>query len=110
MPGDEAIGVQIVRKALEYPLRQLVNNAGLEGALIVEEEKPPSVDRDEVWVLSDMKLDNQRQPVEDFGRILDIEAQTADRAQEAFGFGRRTLWLIGVSFVVCVVGITNRSS
>ena len=45
---------------------------GLYGALIVEEEKPPSVDRDEVWVLSDMKLDNQRQPVEDFGRILDI--------------------------------------
>jgi chaperonin GroEL len=37
--GDEAIGVQIVRKALEYPLRQLVNNAGMEGALIVEEVK-----------------------------------------------------------------------
>jgi len=35
--GDEAIGVQIIRKALEAPLRQLVNNAGMEGALIVEE-------------------------------------------------------------------------
>jgi len=35
--GDEAIGVQIIRKVLEAPLRQLVNNAGLEGALIVEE-------------------------------------------------------------------------
>jgi len=37
--GDEAIGVQIVRTALEYPLRQLVSNAGLEGALIVQEVK-----------------------------------------------------------------------
>ena len=37
--GDEAIGVQIVRKSLEYPLRQLVNNAGMEGALVVEEVK-----------------------------------------------------------------------
>lgn len=45
---------------------------GLYGALIIEEEKPPAVDRDEVWLLSDIKLDDQRQPVEDFGRILDI--------------------------------------
>ncbi len=34
--GDEAIGVQIVRRALEEPLREIVNNAGLEGAIIVE--------------------------------------------------------------------------
>jgi FtsP/CotA-like multicopper oxidase with cupredoxin domain len=45
---------------------------GLYGALIVEEEKPPLIDREEVWVLSDIKLDDQRQQVEDFGRILDI--------------------------------------
>ena len=31
--GDEAIGVQIVHTALESPLRQLVDNAGMEGAL-----------------------------------------------------------------------------
>lgn len=45
---------------------------GLFGALIVEEDRPPIVDRDEVWVLSDIKLDEQRQQVEDFGRIRDI--------------------------------------
>lgn len=45
---------------------------GLYGALIIEEDKPPMVDREEVWVLSDIKLDAQRQQVEDFGRILDI--------------------------------------
>ena len=37
--GDEAIGIQIVRRALEEPLRQLVDNAGMEGALVVEEVK-----------------------------------------------------------------------
>jgi chaperonin GroEL len=37
--GDEAIGISIVKKALEAPLRQLVENAGLEAALIVENVK-----------------------------------------------------------------------
>ena len=33
---DERIGVQIVRRALEEPLRQIVNNAGQEGSIVVE--------------------------------------------------------------------------
>ncbi|HKG47550.1 MAG TPA: chaperonin GroEL [Pyrinomonadaceae bacterium] len=33
---DEEIGVQIVKRALEEPLRQIVQNAGKEGAVIVE--------------------------------------------------------------------------
>ena len=33
---DERIGVQIVRRALEEPLRQIAQNAGKEGAVIVE--------------------------------------------------------------------------
>ncbi len=37
--GDEAIGVNIVRKAIEAPLRQLVENAGEEGAIVVQEVK-----------------------------------------------------------------------
>ena len=35
--GDEKIGANIVRRAIEFPLRQLADNAGKEGALIVEE-------------------------------------------------------------------------
>lgn len=35
LTGDAAIGVTIVRNALEEPLRQIVRNAGLEGAVIV---------------------------------------------------------------------------
>jgi chaperonin GroEL len=39
LEGDEAIGAQIVRRAIEAPLRQLADNAGQEGALIVQEVK-----------------------------------------------------------------------
>ncbi len=37
LEGDEAIGAQIVSKALEFPLRQLCENAGVEGSLVVQE-------------------------------------------------------------------------
>lgn len=37
--GDEKVGVEIVRRALEEPLRQIANNAGLEGSVIVEKVK-----------------------------------------------------------------------
>src|SRR5438046_9183024 len=33
--GDEKVGVAIVRRAIEEPMRQLADNAGQEGALIV---------------------------------------------------------------------------
>ena len=37
LEGDEDIGAQIVRRAIESPLRQLCANAGEEGALVVKE-------------------------------------------------------------------------
>lgn len=37
LQGDEAVGAQIVRRAIEAPLRQLCANAGDEGALVVKE-------------------------------------------------------------------------
>ncbi len=37
--GDEAIGLNLVRRALEEPTRQLAANAGVEGSLIVERLK-----------------------------------------------------------------------
>jgi len=36
LSGDEATGVSIVRRALEAPIRQIVENAGLEGSVVVE--------------------------------------------------------------------------
>ena len=41
--GDEATGVNIVKAALEAPVRQIAENAGLEGSVIVNQlknEKP----------------------------------------------------------------------
>jgi chaperonin GroEL len=45
LEGDEKVGANIVRRALEEPIRQIVENAGLEGSVIVEQvkaEKEPS--------------------------------------------------------------------
>jgi len=36
LSGDEGTGVSIVRRALEEPIRQIVENAGLEGSVVVE--------------------------------------------------------------------------
>jgi chaperonin GroEL len=36
LTGDEGTGVSIVRRALEEPIRQIVENAGLEGSVVVE--------------------------------------------------------------------------
>ena len=37
--GDEKVGVNIVRRAIEEPVRQIANNAGLEGSVVVENVK-----------------------------------------------------------------------
>ena len=39
LEGDQKIGAAIVVKALEEPLRQIVNNTGLEGAVVVNKVK-----------------------------------------------------------------------
>jgi len=36
LTGDEQTGVNIIRRALEEPLRQIANNAGFEGSVVVE--------------------------------------------------------------------------
>src|SRR5246500_4592456 len=39
LEADEKVGVQIVRRAVEEPVRQLANNAGVEGSVVVQEIK-----------------------------------------------------------------------
>jgi len=39
LEGDEAVGVRIVQKSLEEPLKMIANNAGLEGSIVVEKVK-----------------------------------------------------------------------
>jgi chaperonin GroEL len=41
---DETTGIQIVRRALEEPLRQIVENAGLEGSVVVNKVKGMKAD------------------------------------------------------------------
>ncbi len=36
LEGDEMVGLRIVRRALEEPLRQIANNAGWEGSIVVQ--------------------------------------------------------------------------
>jgi len=39
LSGDEKVGVDIIRRALEEPARQIANNAGVEGSVVVEKIK-----------------------------------------------------------------------
>jgi chaperonin GroEL len=39
LEGDELLGVNIVKRSLEEPVRQIANNAGLEGSVVVEKVK-----------------------------------------------------------------------
>ncbi len=39
LEGDQKIGVDIVRRALEEPIRQIVENAGIEGSVVVQRVK-----------------------------------------------------------------------
>jgi len=45
---------------------------GLYGALIVDEDEPPKVDRDLLWVLDDWKLTSEAKLVEDFGNFFEV--------------------------------------
>jgi chaperonin GroEL len=44
LSGDEATGATIVKRALEEPIRQIVENAGLEGSVVVEKVKAAKQD------------------------------------------------------------------
>ena len=43
LAGDEKTGADLVKKALTEPLRQIANNAGLEGSVVVEKVKATEV-------------------------------------------------------------------
>ncbi len=39
VPGEEKMGVNLVKRALEEPVRQIANNAGIEGAVVIQRVK-----------------------------------------------------------------------
>ncbi len=44
MPADEKVGVDIIRRSLEQPLKLIVENAGFEGAVVLNEVKQQADD------------------------------------------------------------------
>ncbi len=44
MPGDERVGVDIIRRSLEQPLKLIVENAGFEGAVVLNQVKQQADD------------------------------------------------------------------
>jgi chaperonin GroEL len=43
LPAEEQVGVAILRKSLEVPLRQIAENAGIDGAVVVQEVRKAEV-------------------------------------------------------------------
>lgn len=56
LSGDEKIGVEIIIKALSYPLRQIAENAGKEGSIVVQ--KVASMKEQEGWDARDDEYGN----------------------------------------------------
>jgi len=51
--GDEAVGVTIIKRALEEPLRQIAQNAGFEGAVVVARVRESKIAEEGFNALSD---------------------------------------------------------
>ncbi len=96
LEGDEKVGLQILKRALEEPARQLAENAGLEGAVIVEklkQEKPgvgfdvvqeKFVDMFEAGIIDPTKVTRSalQNAVSIAGMLLTTEALVAEIKEE----------------------------
>jgi len=96
LEGDERVGLQILKRALEEPARQLAENAGLEGAVIVEKlrnEKPgvgfdvvqeKFVDMFEAGIIDPTKVTRSalQNAVSIAGMLLTTEALVAEVKEE----------------------------
>ncbi len=101
LDGDEATGARIVRRSLEEPLRQLAENAGMEGSVVVgkvlelEHGQGIDVDTGEYLNLVDkgiidpaMVTRSALQNAASIGKnILTTEAIVADQPEEGGGGG-----------------------
>jgi chaperonin GroEL len=75
--GDEAVGVNIVRRALEEPLRQLAENAGMEGSLVVERVKEAKEKNFGLNVLTGEFTDLVKAGVVDATKVVRLALQNA---------------------------------
>jgi chaperonin GroEL len=75
--SDEAVGVALVRRALEEPLRQLAANAGMEGSLVVERVKESKQKNFGLNVLSGEFTDLVKAGVVDATKVTRLALQNA---------------------------------
>jgi chaperonin GroEL len=59
LSGDEKVGVEIITKAISWPIRQIAENAGKEGSIIVQ--KVASMETNEGWDALNDKFGNMLQ-------------------------------------------------
>jgi chaperonin GroEL len=89
LEGDADIGVQIVRKALEEPLRQLAENAGLNGQVVLENVRRRSADAKSTTLGYDVLADEYADMIE--RGIVDPAKVTRSAVENAASIGGMVL-------------------
>ncbi len=101
LDGDEKTGAEIVRRALEEPLRQIANNAGAEGSVVVEKVKSlkkgqgfNAINGDYVDMMKEGIIDPAKvtrsalqNAASIAGLLLTTEAVVAEKPEESSGMG-----------------------
>ncbi len=64
LQGDEQVGAQIVRRSLEAPIRQIAENAGQDGAVVVQNVRQGKGDNFGYNALTDTYEDLAKVPLE----------------------------------------------
>ncbi len=78
---DEATGVSIVRRALEEPMRRIVENAGMDGSVVVQEVRRLQKERDNKNIGYDVLANDYRDMVE--AGIIDPAKVTRSAVENA---------------------------
>jgi chaperonin GroEL len=89
LEGDADLGVQIVRKALEEPLRQLAENAGLNGQVVLENVRRRSADAKSTTLGYDVLADEYADMIE--RGIVDPAKVTRSAVENAASIGGMVL-------------------
>ena len=74
--GDEKVGVNIIKRALEEPLRQIARNAGLEGSVVVERVKKEKVGVG-LDAATDQYVDMHKAGISDPAKVVRLALQNA---------------------------------
>jgi chaperonin GroEL len=87
--GDEQTGVSIVRRALEEPMRQLAANAGMDGAVIVDNVRRQQKEQNDVKIGYDVLRDSYGNMVK--AGIIDPVKVTRSAVENAASIGAMIL-------------------